>query len=208
MKVCALSLSDSEHSRASRIAKGHLVHFVILMMSWAAFQEATHGTCVGQSHTAPTAIAMFTKTDASATANRLEFRQQLRRTATRPNVRKKSCGIRYADFQGSFVDDQKCEKIARIHTLEVLVLVCTRITDSGLKPLRRLQRLRELDLRGTRISDNAVLHIIRIRSLRTVDVRGTCMTANGVARLRAARPGLFVLFNPNCRRRLVVPVTR
>ena len=101
--------------------------------------------------------------------------------------------VGFLDLQGCPVDDRMCEDIAQVHSPVELNLVCTWITDDGLKPLSRLPALRELDLRGTRISDDGVADLARINSLRVVDVRGTKMTQAGVDRLRADRPELVVL---------------
>lgn len=199
MKVCAWPLSGIERGGVSQNAQRRAAHYLILMVSWFVVQIAINRVCPAQSGVSPGAILMFAKTDPPATANHLEFRKPLRRTTTVPDDRQQSGGMRYGDFQGCPIDDRKCELLARIPTLEVLVLICTRITDSGLKPLRRLRRLRELDLRGTRISNRAVAHIVRMVNLRIVDVRGTRMTANGIARLRAARPELLVLTTGGCR---------
>ncbi|MFG0297695.1 MAG: hypothetical protein ACF8PG_17460, partial [Maioricimonas sp. JB045] len=102
-------------------------------------------------------------------------------------------GVGFIDLQGCPVDDGMCEQIARLHSLEELMLVGTWITDDGLKPLCRLERLTVLDLRGTRVSDDGISDLIRIPSLRVVDVRGTRVTVDGVSRLRAHRPEVLVL---------------
>lgn len=101
------------------------------------------------------------------------------------------------DLQGCPIDDQLCEDIAKVHTPVKLSLVCTWITDDGLKPLSRLTTLKELDLRGTQISDDGVANLARITSLRMVDVRGTQMTKAGVDRLRTSRPELIILCATN-----------
>lgn len=97
------------------------------------------------------------------------------------------------NLEGCPIDDEACEALAGLGTLEELCLVGTWITDRGIESLCRAPRLKSLDLRGTRVTDASLVSLAGCDGLEFLDLRGTRVTWVAVAPLRISAPGLRIL---------------
>jgi len=101
--------------------------------------------------------------------------------------------LAWIDLEGSPIDDEACEVLGCLESLEDLCLVGTWVTDRGVESLCRAPRLRSLDLRGTRVTEAALLSLATCDELRFVDLRGTQVSQEAVAPFRISVPGMRVL---------------
>lgn len=75
--------------------------------------------------------------------------------------------------------------IARVSSLEHLVLFRTSLTDDDVQKLSALKSLNHLNIANTKVTDGCVDSLLKFPSLKLLDIQGTAITAEGVARLRA-----------------------
>jgi internalin A len=115
------------------------------------------------------------------------------------------------EIQNAFLEDEMVKNyIQSIHTLEVLILSdsnisdtslkyigtminlsdldlsSTRITDDGLKDLAGLKNLSGLKLNHTKITDKGLVHLEKITSLEEISLLDTKITAEGGKKLEKA----------------------
>jgi len=99
-----------------------------------------------------------------------------------------------ADFSQKPVGDADLAVIARHATLQKVWLTRTGVTDSGLIHLQSMPRLQELGLAHTSITDAGLKHLAAIKTLRKVYIYPTKVTDGAVDQLKAAVPGLVVVY--------------
>ena len=99
-----------------------------------------------------------------------------------------------ADFSQKPVGDTDLAVIARHATLQVVWLGLTEVTDAGLIHLQSMPRLQKLGLAETSITDAGLKHLAAIKTLRKVYMYGTKVTDGAVDQLKAAVPGLVVVY--------------
>ena len=98
------------------------------------------------------------------------------------------------DLTGKPVGNSDLALIARHTRLQKLWLSSTGVTDAGLIELQSMKRLRVLGLARTGITDAALKHLAAIKSLREVFIFPTKVTDGAVDELKAALPGVRVIY--------------
>lgn len=99
-----------------------------------------------------------------------------------------------ADFSQKPVSDADLAVIARHASLQKIWLTRTGVTDAGLIHLQTMPRLQELGLAHTSITDAGLKHLAAIKTLRKVYIFPTKVTDSAVDELKAAVPGLVVVY--------------
>ena len=99
-----------------------------------------------------------------------------------------------ANFAQKPVSDADLAVIARHPTLRIIWLTRTGVTDAGLIHLQSMPRLQELGLAHTGITDAGLRHLAPIKTLRKVYIYPTKVTDSAVDQLKAAVPGLVVVY--------------
>lgn len=92
------------------------------------------------------------------------------------------------------ITDDGLRQLEGVDVVWSLDLSGTRVSDTGLKALARLPELERLQLDGTQITDVGLDYLTAIPALRFVNLLGTRVTTEGVAKLKAARPQLEVVW--------------
>ena len=98
------------------------------------------------------------------------------------------------DLTGKPVGNSDLALIARHTRLQKLWLSSTGVTDAGLIDLQSMKRLRVLGLARTGITDAGLKHLAAIKSLREIYFFPTKVTDGAVDGLKAALPGVQVLY--------------
>ena len=98
------------------------------------------------------------------------------------------------DLTGKPVGNSDLALIARHTRLQKLWLSSTGVTDAGLIDLQSMKRLRVLGLARTGITDAGLKHLAAIKSLREVYFFPTKVTDGAVDELKAALPGVRVIY--------------
>ena len=98
------------------------------------------------------------------------------------------------DLTGKPVGNSDLALIARHTRLQKLWLSSTGVTDAGLINLQSMKRLRVLGLARTGITDAGLKHLAAIKSLREVYIFPTKVTDGAVDELKAALPGVRVIY--------------
>lgn len=75
----------------------------------------------------------------------------------------------------------------------VLILNGTSLSDAGMCHVARMPQVNVLYLADTRITDQAIDSLASTRGLKCVILTGTSVTPDGIAKLKAARPDLYVV---------------
>jgi internalin A len=82
--------------------------------------------------------------------------------------------VESVNLRAAAITDKALHHVGRFEGLERLNLAeCKYIRGDGLRSLSRLHSLRVLDLSGTGITDDALFHLTKLRDLRTLVLRGT-----------------------------------
>jgi hypothetical protein len=92
-------------------------------------------------------------------------------------------GISFADCPFAF-DDEDMVYLSGLANLEVLYLVRTQVTDSGLEHLKGLANLQALSLSGTQVTDSGLEHLKGLANLRWLNLSGTQVTDSGLEHLK------------------------
>jgi hypothetical protein len=100
--------------------------------------------------------------------------------------------VRSLDLSHANVTDEGMRHLARLATLEELLLAETRITDEGVARLGTLKRLRWLSLQHCGVTDASLAHLRQLEQLEVLCLHQTHVTANGLRELAAARPDLHI----------------
>ena len=98
------------------------------------------------------------------------------------------------DLTGKPVGNSDLKQITRHARLQKLWLSSTGVTDAGLINLQSMKRLRVLGLARTGITDAGLKHLAAIKSLREVYIFPTKVTDGAVDELKAALPGVRVIY--------------
>ena len=98
------------------------------------------------------------------------------------------------DLTGKPVGNSDLALIARHTRLQKLWLSSTGVTDAGLIDLQSMKRLRVLGLARTGITDAGLKHLAAIKSLREIYFFPTKVTDGAVDGLKAALPGVRVIY--------------
>ena len=98
------------------------------------------------------------------------------------------------DLTGKPVGNSDLALIARHTRLQKLWLSSTGVTDAGLIDLQSMKWLRVLGLARTGITDAGLKHLAAIKSLREVYFFPTKVTDGAVDELKAALPGVRVIY--------------
>ncbi len=98
------------------------------------------------------------------------------------------------DLTGKPVGNSDLKQIIRHKRLQKLWLSNTSVTDAGLIELQSMKRLLVLGLARTRITDAGLKHLEPIKSLREVYIFPTKVTDGAVDELKAALPGVRVIY--------------
>jgi Ran GTPase-activating protein (RanGAP) involved in mRNA processing and transport len=78
------------------------------------------------------------------------------------------------------MDDEACQKIASLSSLEVLALGDTQVTDVGVAAISALQNLKHLELTNCLLSENGFRAIGSLPELKTIKLEGTNMDNRGL----------------------------
>jgi hypothetical protein len=92
--------------------------------------------------------------------------------------------VREVRFPATPFGDSDLARVARLTTLQNLILDTTRVTDPGLARLAGLTNLRELDLGDTRIDGSGLAHLKELKDLRALDLRRTPLNGDNLVHLR------------------------
>jgi internalin A len=93
---------------------------------------------------------------------------------------------------GTPVRDAGLKELARLKSLQALVLYSTKVTDAGLKELTRLEGLQELSLDDTQLTDAGLKALAELKGLQKLDLSSTPVTDAGLKEL-AGLKGLRLL---------------
>jgi len=81
------------------------------------------------------------------------------------------------------VTDRGLAHLEKLHKLQAVSLVNTKITDRGLHVLASKEGLRWLSLSGTPITDAGLVHLKKVKSLEFLNLEGTRTTGKGLVHL-------------------------
>ena len=99
------------------------------------------------------------------------------------------------DLARTRISNAAMEGLARLTSLHVLDLAYADLDDAGLEKLKGLQQLETLNLDSTHVTDAGVGLLAEFQKLRQLDLYHSLLTAQGLAKLRAAAPGLHVIWD-------------
>lgn len=106
-------------------------------------------------------------------------------------------GVRTEEVGYLRITDRGIEHLAKVQSLEHLVLRGSKVTDEGVSRLvTGLPRLRSLSLARTKITDASVDRLAALPRLEQLDVSDTQITRTGLSRLRSLRPDIDVRGSP------------
>jgi hypothetical protein len=81
------------------------------------------------------------------------------------------------------VTDRGLAHLEKLHKLQAVSLVDTKITDRGLRVLAGKERLRWLSLSGTQITDAGLIHLKKVKNLEFLNLEATKTTGKGLVHL-------------------------
>ncbi len=87
----------------------------------------------------------------------------------------KLTNLRQLRLNGSRVDNEACQKIAMVSSLEVLALSDTAVSDVGVAALSGLQNLKQLELTRCGLTENGFRAIGNLPSLKSISIESTNM---------------------------------
>ena len=99
-----------------------------------------------------------------------------------------SLGVLQLD--GSAVTDTGLENIQELAPLYRLSLARTKITDAGMARIAKVPTICLLSVAGTAVSDRSVLQLFNLRDLRVLDLSRTLVTDSGLRQLHSLGLGL------------------
>ncbi len=89
-------------------------------------------------------------------------------------------------------NDECLANLAALHQLEVLDVMESGVTDSGVRYLMALRGLKSLSLSHAALTDSGLQRLASMPNLRELRVYGTLVTASGVEQFKRTRPDLII----------------
>lgn len=99
------------------------------------------------------------------------------------------------DLGRTRISNAGMDGLAALTTLRSLNLAYAELDDAGLRKLAPLQQLETLNLDSTHVTDAGVAPLSGFGKLRQLDLYHSLLTADGVAKLKAALPGIRVIWD-------------
>ena len=106
-------------------------------------------------------------------------------------------GLRQLRLNATQMDDEACQKIATLSSLELLTLADTAITDVGVAALSGLSNLKHLELTRCRLSENAFQAIGQLPALKTSHIDATNLNDRSLAMVCNARTLTSLILSRN-----------
>jgi hypothetical protein len=105
-------------------------------------------------------------------------------------------GLMRLDFYKSRITDTGLAPIRDLQRLVTLVIECKALTDAAIDHVQSLTKLEYLRLLSPKITDNGLVRLGNLPRLKELDICGKHITDAGVAQIRRSIPGLYVTKYP------------